>query len=254
MLDTQYRMHPCIGEISSQTFYGGRVKHGIRARDRLPPFLSKLKRDFRAKQLESSPYIVIYLENSKEVRGMSGSFKNRDEANIVLHVLDDLLKSNGEKTRHFHVKPNHIGIITPYSEQRRLIHDLISKDKRFSDIELQGFALDECVYVSDNDNLLEIHTVDGFQGREKEIIIMSTVRSGSSHGLGFLEDWRRLNVASTRARRQFILVCSAETLSRDRYWKQFVDWAKTQPDAIYASANRYMPNDTGDDDYASRFF
>jgi superfamily I DNA and/or RNA helicase len=248
MLDTQYRMHPCIGEISNRTFYSGRVKHGVRAEDRLPPFLSKLDRDFRAKQLDSSPYIVIDLKHSQEARGMGGSLKNREEANIVLHVLDDLLKSNGEKSRRLHVKPGHIGIITPYLEQRRLIHDLISEDERFDGIDLQGIAMEEDVQVSTDDNLLEVHTVDGFQGREKEIIIMSTVRSDPSHGIGFLKDWRRLNVASTRARRQFILVCSTETLNRDPYWAQFIKWAKTHPEAIIVPAHRYTSKNTDDDD------
>jgi superfamily I DNA and/or RNA helicase len=267
MLDTQYRMHPCIGEISSQIFYHGKVKHGVKAEDRLPPFLSKLKKDFREKSLDSSPYIVINLKHSQEEQGMGGSLKNEEEANIVLNVLDDLLASNDEESSRLHVKPGHIGIITPYLEQRRLIHDLISENERFKDIKLQGFALDEDIHMPDNDNLLEIHTVDGFQGREKEIIIMSTVRSDPCHGIGFLKDWRRLNVACTRARRQFILVCNVEILSRDRYWARFINWTKTHPEAIFVSAHRYMQNDnndreeekrvndtSNDDDYASTFF
>ena len=65
-------------------------------------------------------------------------------------------------------------------------------------------------------------TVDGFQGREKDIIIMSTVRSGGGGGIGFLSDARRMNVALTRGRHSMIVVCNAETLCQDDDWRALV--------------------------------
>jgi hypothetical protein len=72
----------------------------------------------------------------------------------------------------------------------------------------------------------EVRSVDGFQGREKDIILISTVRSNREGKLGFLRDWRRLNVAITRAKTALIVVGDSKTLSRDKYWKEFILWCR----------------------------
>ena len=71
--------------------------------------------------------------------------------------------------------------------------------------------------------LVECASVDAFQGREKEVMLMSTVRSNAVASLGFLTDWRRLNVALTRARSGLILVGDAVTLQADRYWLRLLE-------------------------------
>ena len=73
---------------------------------------------------------------------------------------------------------------------------------------------------------LEIKTVDGFQGREKEVIILSMVRSNRTGNLGFLAEKRRLNVGVTRARRQLVLVCDSRTVSTDEFIKKFVNYVR----------------------------
>lgn len=70
---------------------------------------------------------------------------------------------------------------------------------------------------------VEVNTVDGFQGREKEVIIISAVRSSGTGGVGFLADRRRMNVAVTRARRRCVLVGDSDTLSRDPFLRGLVD-------------------------------
>lgn len=78
-------------------------------------------------------------------------------------------------------------------------------------------------------NALEIKTVDGFQGREKEVIVVSTVRSNSSGSIGFLQDARRLNVAFTRAKRGLIVVGNARTLRSSKLWNAWLGWLCSQP-------------------------
>ena len=69
---------------------------------------------------------------------------------------------------------------------------------------------------------LEIRSVDGFQGREKEVVILSLVRSNNNNNLGFIVERRRLNVGVTRARRQLVLVCDSSTVGQDEFMGKFV--------------------------------
>lgn len=80
--------------------------------------------------------------------------------------------------------------------------------------------------VINSDNQLEVRSVDGFQGREKEVIVISAVRSNRQGRVGFLNDWRRLNVAITRAKSGLIVVGDSKTLQYERNWRDFIDWCK----------------------------
>ena len=95
-----------------------------------------------------------------------------------------------------------MGVISPYAGQVRLIRSMMND-------EIEG---------------LEIKSVDGYQGREKEIIVLSTVRANENGVVGFLSDYRRLNVALTRAKRGLIVVGDDRTLRNDATWASWLDW------------------------------
>ena len=98
------------------------------------------------------------------------------------------------------VLPREIAIITPYSAQARLLRGLI------------------------NESEIEIDTVDGFQGREKEAVVISLVRSNAQGELGFLSDTRRMNVALTRARRKLIVFGDSATLANHEFYLRLLEY------------------------------
>lgn len=98
--------------------------------------------------------------------------------------------------------PGDIGVITPYAAQARLLRGLIADDR------------------------VEVDTVDGFQGREKEAIVISLVRSNPDQELGFLTDVRRMNVALTRARRKLLVVGDGATLSAHPFYADLLSYVE----------------------------
>ena len=121
---------------------------------------------------------------------------NPGEAAAVMALVRRLVKSGA-------AQPEDIGVITPYSAQVGVLRDLRAADDSLAK--------------------LEISTVDGFQGREKEAIVISAVRSNEQGEVGFLSDARRMNVAVTRARRHCCLVCDSETVGRrDAFMQRLV--------------------------------
>lgn len=108
------------------------------------------------------------------------------------------------------VAPTDIGVVTPYSAQARLVSALLAK---------QGI---ECKGV-------EVSSVDGYQGREKEVIVLSAVRANTRGAVGFVADWRRLNVAVTRARRGLVVVGDPATLAAGcPHWRAYITWHRKQ--------------------------
>ncbi|MFW6190179.1 MAG: ATP-binding protein, partial [Candidatus Bipolaricaulota bacterium] len=134
-------------------------------------------------------------EGEERQRPGSNSRENETEARLVSLLVTPLLEK---------LDPREIGIISPYDDQVDLLNSQIGKEN------------------------LEIKTVDGFQGREKEVIIISFVRSNPENQLGFLTDVRRLNVSLTRARRKLIMVGDSGTLASHRTYNNLMEYVRTQ--------------------------
>lgn len=215
LLNTQYRMHPSISRFPSLHFYMNRLKDGIHENDRqlpsvISPNVTWLSNDIRT-------VLLNVLEGAEErdsavTEGVKGSsYLNQLEAKIVMNTVKLLLKPGhnliGTKTesgRGFVAK--NIGVISPYSGQVKLIRSNMANDADLKHV--------------------EVNTVDGFQGREKDVIIVSAVRSNADAQIGFLKDWRRLNVAITRARILLIVVCDSHTVENNKHWAAWLKWVQ----------------------------
>ena len=183
MLQVQYRMHPKLSEFPSNTFYDGNLQNGITSDERTY-FINFPWPN------QKIPTFFYHIVGKEEFSASGTSYLNREEAEFIETIIKSLLKCN--------VKPEQIGIITPYEGQRCYILSRILKNITSTEI--------------------EVSSVDSFQGREKDYIIMSCVRSNNHHGIGFLDDPRRLNVSLTRSRYGLILVGNANTLSNHQLW------------------------------------
>lgn len=188
MLTTQYRMHSTIREFPSARFYDNRLEDGCNDSER-PPAAGFLWPDW------NKPVAFVPVHGSEIQDPTSSSKSNMDEAAMVVQIVNDLLAAGD-------LSPEDVGVISPYSGQVRLIRQLY----------------DEAV------DGLEIKSVDGYQGREKEIIVLSTVRSNTEGNVGFLSDYRRLNVALTRAKRGLIVIGDDRTLRNDSTWSSWLEW------------------------------
>uniref|UniRef100_A0A914DI38 DNA2/NAM7 helicase-like C-terminal domain-containing protein n=1 Tax=Acrobeloides nanus TaxID=290746 RepID=A0A914DI38_9BILA len=152
--------------------------------------------------------------NGKEEQNPGGtSYFNRVEAKNISRLVKTLLDAG--------VNPGQLGIITPYEAQRAYIVQLLMQRGIFNQI-------DEDSKLLENKGRIEIANVDAFQGREKDITIISSVRANTSGDIGFLFDKRRLNVTLTRAKYGLIIVGNAPTLSQDKTWKNLLNMYQKQ--------------------------
>jgi senataxin len=118
-----------------------------------------------------------------------------------------------------------LAIITPYAQQAALIRRI------FSD------------YLKDRfESMVEVNTVDAFQGRESDIVIFSAVRASGCKSIGFLSDVRRMNVALTRAKYFLFVVARCKTISMNPYWKDLVQHAKESNAVIRIPSTKEFPS------------
>lgn len=208
LLDVQYRMHPDISKFPSSEFYHSRLKDG-------PGMAEKNARAWHSGLL--TPYRFFDIVGRHLQNQLSRSLFNMQEAKVALELVEHLmviLPDNKFKGR--------IGIISPYKEQIRTLKDVFRKK--------YGHAiLDE----------IDFNTVDGFQGQEKEIIIMSCVRASDTGNVGFLSDVRRMNVALTRAKTSLWILGNMNSLKRNKVWNRLLSDAESR-DAVSEAYPGFM--------------
>ncbi|CAH1416706.1 unnamed protein product [Lactuca virosa] len=195
MLTVQYRMHELIMTWSSKELYNNKIKAHASVAGHT---LHELEGVEKSSSSTEPTLLLIDIAgcDMEEKKDEEESTLNEGEAEIAIAHARRLIQSG--------VRASDIGIITPYSAQVVLLRVLRTKDDKLKE--------------------LEISTVDGFQGREKEAIIISMVRSNSKKEVGFLSDRRRMNVAVTRARRQCCVICDTETVSSDTFLKGLIEY------------------------------
>ncbi|KAK2074290.1 hypothetical protein P8C59_008508 [Phyllachora maydis] len=188
-LNVQYRMHPCLSEFPSNMFYDGSLQNGVDDKERSRPDI-----DFPWASKEK-PMMFWNNQGREEISASGTSYLNRAEASHVEKVVTRFFKAG--------VRPSGIGVITPYEGQRSYIVNTMQNTG---------------TYKKEDYKEVEVASVDAFQGREKDFIVLSCVRSNADQGIGFLSDPRRLNVALTRAKYGLVIIGAPQVLAKHELW------------------------------------
>ncbi|HNA88380.1 MAG TPA: ATP-binding protein, partial [Anaerolineales bacterium] len=186
----QYRMHQDIMSFSSDIFYEGNLQADGAVRTALLADLPHVT----SSPLTTTPIHFIDTAGAsydEELEPDGESRMNPLEADLVMKKVNELLEHG--------LSPEHIAVISPYSAQVKLLRQKIKHE-------------------------IEIDSVDGFQGREKEAVIVSLVRSNLDGDVGFLADTRRMNVALTRAKRKLIVIGDSATITAHPFYEKMVKY------------------------------
>lgn len=205
LLDTQYRMNKVIMEFSNQYFYEGKLKahesniaHSIKSDDSIIEYIDTAGTGF---------------EETLDPDTLSRL--NQGEVDIFLEHIYQMIEAVPD------FNSLSVGIVSPYKEQTRLLRRTLEEDTR-----LLGLAN------------IDIDTIDSFQGQERDIIYILLVRSNSKGEIGFLSDYRRMNVAMTRARKKLIVIGDSATIGNDPFYQQFIEY--TEKEGAYRTAWEFM--------------
>lgn len=194
LLNVQYRMNKQIMDYPSQVLYGGRLEAASSVAD-------------WCLQEDNEPIVFIdtagagYEETIEEK-----AISNKEEA---LFVYKHLLANVQTLLKKYDVEnfPT-IGVIAPYRQQASLLKELVAEDELLKTIK----------------KFIQVHTIDSFQGQEKDIIYISLTRANANQQIGFLSDLRRMNVAMTRAKKKLIVIGDSSTIGQHSFYKGFLDY------------------------------
>ena len=201
LLGVQYRMNEEIMRFSSDWFYDGKVKSAPQVKHR-----SILDYDIPMEWIETDA-------DGEEFVGESFGRINKKEAEQTLDILMQYFTKIG-KTRILEERID-VGVISPYRAQVQYLRHLVKRDTFFKPYR----------------SLISINTVDGFQGQERDVILISLVRSNDDGQIGFLRDLRRMNVAITRARMKLIILGNPDTMTRHPFYRKLYEYIEALREA-----------------------
>jgi ATP-dependent RNA/DNA helicase IGHMBP2 len=227
LLQVQYRMHHAIMDFSNQYFYAGALQAHDTVRERR---LFSLAPD--AEMLTVFDPVVFvdtagtgFEERANKTAVRSQSKYNPEEALLVReHLLQLLDKMPGMEN------PPSIGVLSPYREQVNCLDKLFQEDARLAPL-LQRRE-------TGAHSQLTVNTIDGFQGQERDVVYISLVRSNAKHEIGFLSDYRRMNVAMTRAKKLLVVIGDSATIGKNVFYQKFLDYCAEK--GAYQTAWEYM--------------
>ena len=196
LLKMQYRMNEQIMKFSSEWFYHGMVESAPTVSHR-----GILDYDTPMMWIDTTE-----CDGKEEFVGENFGRINRAEAELTLQTLQQYLEKIGKQR--ILEESIDVGIISPYRAQVQLLRKELRKREFFRPYR----------------HLLTVNTVDGFQGQERDIILISLVRSNDGGDIGFLRDLRRMNVAITRARMKLIILGSSETMTSHPFYKKLYEY------------------------------
>ena len=148
------------------------------------------------------------MEFREEYRAETAGRINKEEAKLLLEELERYIRKIGEAR----ILEENIdfGVISPYKAQVQYLRTLMKKSSFF-----RAYR-----------KLITIHTVDGFQGQERDVIFISLVRANEGGQIGFLNDLRRMNVAITRARMKLVILGDSSTLENHPFYNELITYIR----------------------------
>lgn len=199
LLKLQYRMNDEIMRFSSEWFYGGMLQSAPEVKYR-----SILDFDTPIEWINTEG-----LDCNEEFIGENYGRINKSEAELSIEQLKGYITQIGRER--FLDERIDVGMISPYKAQVQYLRRLVRNDAFFKPYR----------------QAITINTVDGFQGQERDVILISLVRANEEGQIGFLNDLRRMNVAITRARMKLIILGDASTLTRHAFYKKLYTYIES---------------------------
>jgi superfamily I DNA and/or RNA helicase len=215
LLRMQYRMNEDIMRFSSDWFYGGRVESAPDVKFRsvldmdVPMEWLTLPETFLSETAGEQQNEHRLAKRGEEFVGENFGRINKAEATLTLQTLRQYFEKIG-KTRILDERLD-VGIISPYRAQVQFLRSQLKKKEFFKPFR----------------HLISVNTVDGFQGQERDIILISLVRSNDEGQIGFLRDLRRMNVAITRARMKLIILGDVATMSHHPFYRRLYEYIRS---------------------------
>lgn len=207
LLEVQYRMNERIMAYSNQHFYAGRLKAAEHVKHQC----------LINHSLEES---IVFIDTAgagfeEQLQQRFQSRYNEHEISIIQEHLYELIGS---------IPPEEplpdVALISPYREQVLRAQDIVEEDEKLQPLDIT------------------VNTIDGFQGQERELVYISLVRSNEKGEIGFLKDYRRMNVALTRARKQLVVIGDSATIATDKFYAGFIDYVEKH--GSYRTVWEYM--------------